>query len=380
MRKLRMILTLIVLVMGIGIGKSEGVTINKIVGIASSCDNSEGCIPIPLVVSSLCTAVQTCPLLSAPSYTDSLRFWGTGGTAGIGCRTSIDGGATWGACASEPFGLGAKEHYAGAADGGVIAISQIAGDCVVRRSEDNAASWTTVFTFTMAAGCGGPISGGTLLKCFPDGECSHIATNTTNGQCTILNSTSSGTAGSWTAGITTAACFGGTVVGASYDGDDGIMTQSGMTLVTGFFTATGFAGWGISALWPTGVGSCWGSVVLSLVARAICYNTGDANYRLRDVNGVVVRDLVMPNAFLAMNNGGLGMSIGDTNVLYVVATSNNPSAIGVWASRDGGVSFGRIGTVGPGVSIREGDIFFANGCIYFSGGVITPVFAKVCVN
>jgi len=377
MRKLRMILALIVLVMGIGIGKSEGVTIKKIVGTASSCDESEGCLPVPLVLTGLCTV--TCPLLSAPSYTDSLRFWGTGGTAGTGCRTSTDGGATWGACTTNPFTPGTKEHYAGTVDGGVIAVSQVVGDCVIRKSVDNAASWTTVFTFTVATGCGGPISAGTFLKCLANGECHMLVTGPGTG-CNILESTENGNIGTWLNVLTDVSCFAATPTGYSYDGTDGIMTQSGASTLSGWFTFTGGIGWTSSAVWPGTVGQCWGSVILSGVPRAICYNTGDANYTLRDVDGVVVTNLVLPNAVLLVSNGGLGMSIAGTSLLYVVATSSNPSAIGVWASRDAGVSFGRIGTIGPSVVIREGDIFFANGCIYFSGGLITPVFAKVCVN
>lgn len=67
----------------------------KIIGIKSECDTTlTGCQPPPpLALSILCTAgAGVCVRNSAPDWTNSSRFYGTGGT---NCRVSVDEGSTW---------------------------------------------------------------------------------------------------------------------------------------------------------------------------------------------------------------------------------------------------------------------------------------------
>jgi hypothetical protein len=116
--------------------------------------------------------------------------------------------------------------------------------------------------------------------------------------------------------------------------------------------------------------------------NGVCYSSGET-YVLRNSIGAVVQSIVLPGVYQVAATGGLAISVA-TNVMYVVATvaGGAPRNIGVWVSQDNGASFLQIytspSTVMDGISL--GDIFLANGCVYFSGGNFgaQKTFVKIC--
>lgn len=342
-----------------------------VVGTQSECDTTNtGCQPIPLTVTNLCVnAGGLCPIRAAQSFTDTTRFWGTINSVGA-CSTSTDGGATWGACTTQPFSSGAKEHYAGASDGSVIAVAQVAGNCVIKRSINNGSTWTTVMTYATTSGCGGANTGGTLLKCLSNGTCEMPFINTATQFCHVLESIDNGQ--NWSSITPIASCIGAPS-GSAYNGTIGIVSYQTTGATTAVLnTTSGFGGWVKSAAWGVGAGDCWGSVIYNGAAHSICFSA--TNYTMNSTAGTLELNMILPSVLAVADDGGLAISLG-TNNMYVFATMSIAGAhSGIWVTRDGS-SFTLIATNPANTGMREGDVFLSNGCIYFA---ISSMFGKIC--
>jgi hypothetical protein len=352
----------------VGAPKSDAII--KIVGGQAACDTAfTGCFSVPLTVTNLCvSAVSLCPIRASASFTSSTRFWGTINSI-AGCSTSTNSGVTWGACTAQPFSSGAKEHYAGAADGSVIAVAQVAGNCVVKRSVNNATSWSTVFTYVTSAGCGGANTGGTLLKCLSNGTCEMPFVNTGTQFCHVLESTDNGQ--NWSSITAFSGCID-IPAGSAYNGTNGIVSSQ----VTGgtstiLNTVSGFGGWTKSAAWGVGAGDCWGSVIYNGTAHSICFSV--TNYTMNSPAGVLELNMIIPGVSAVADTGGLAFSVG-TNNLYVLAGISGTSRSGLWITQNGS-TFILLATNPLNTGVREGDTFFANGCIYFAAN---SIFQKIC--
>jgi hypothetical protein len=375
MKKLLIGLILIALC-GLGV-KADAAAPSSIIGLSGECNLAfTGCNAIPLTLTVMCTV--SCPRYTAPSFIDSTRFWGSMLGGSPNCVTSTDSGATWAGCTTQPFTSGAKEHYAGASDGSVIAIADTGALCTVKRSTDNGATWPTVFTSAFGAGegCGGSTNGGYLLICIANGECSFPYINNSPQTCDLLGSTDNGQTWAFlTVGLT--GCVMGHS-GAAYDGTDGIMSPnapSGGTSLS-LNTVIGLGGYAKSAVWPVAANTCWGNVAYNGLPHGICFGTSNS-YELRSAAGVLETTFTLPGVLVLSNSGGLGVSIGP-NTLYVIAQKTTPSgAVGFWVTRDNGASFGLLGSTGAIGGMREGTAYFAHGCVFASFGT-TPVFTKVC--
>jgi hypothetical protein len=349
--------------------------IGALYGANVACDPAIAtCTPIPLAVSILCTV--SCPLRVSPSYASGTEFWAASGSGAGNCARSTDGGATWPACTTQPSTTSQNELYAGASDGSVVVVMRENGPtrCDIRRSPDNGATWPLVFT--QAVNCDVGSIEGQYLYCLADGRC-EAAMNTAN-TFRIYRSTDNGQ--SWLAGETgSASC--GTSAGAAWDGSNGIIPSEnpgcgGGNLATAFFsTADSYA---VSTAWTGAQGDCWGQVIYNGTARAICQGsvaTPDNRYSLRSSTGALVASLTLPGALLtSIDAGGLALA-PFTNVLYILATRATDA--GIYVSQDNLASFNLIGTLGAGVTVRGGNMFYSGGCIYIAGG-ITRRFAKIC--
>jgi hypothetical protein len=350
------------------IGVSQSEAIKSIVGVSSECDSTNtGCIPIPLANTTICSA--GCTTLTAKSFTDANRFWG--GTSS--CRTSTDGGATWGNCTTQPLSSGAQENYAEASDGSVIAIGQVTTTCTVKRSTDQGANWTTVYTAASTAiACGGAVTGGYRLICLSDARCTFSTVHGTTSVPIALESTDNGQ--TWVP--TTYGAVATSFVSMAWDGSAGIATSNGLR--SGKYAA----GWSQGAAAFASCGTISGSVVYNGVGYGLCKDTGTNEiYRMMTADGALFKAITLPGVYQSSGVGILAYSVG-TNTLHVVANvavTAGSLPIGVWVSRDDGVTFTKVYTSPQTVNSMgsQSSIFYTNGCVYYSGGVGT-VFNKVC--
>jgi len=360
---------LVVILSLLGIVSSEAVV--KVAGITSQCDTTNsGCFTIPLQGTILCGPGATCPTQAAPSFTNSNRFWGGGGSS---CRTSSDGGTTWANCATQPLSSGGQEQYAGSSDGGVIAIGDLAGTCTIKKSTDNASNWSTVYS-SVTAGCGGALTGGSKLKCLSDGRCDFVFVNGSTFLPNVLHSDNDGN--TW--GLTV---NGGTVTSSylsmAWDGTAGIVTAN--TFRSEKYTS---GVWSEGAAAFAGCGTISGSVVYNGVGYGLCKDPGTNEiFRIMTADGALFKNITL-TGIIQSGIPALAYSVG-TDILYVMAPMNTaPSAtVAVFVSRDNGVSFGKIFESPQSINsmTNRGDVFFANGCIYWSvlgGG--SPMFMKIC--
>lgn len=357
----------------VGISASEAV---KRVGASGQCDTSiSGCFSIPLQTTVLCGPGAGCPALSAPGYIDGVvntnRWWGGTGAA---CRTSTDGGTTWANCTTQPLNSGSQEFYAGSSDGGVIATGDLAGTCTIKKSIDNGANWSTVYSNASLPGCGGALSGGTRLKCLSDSRCDFVFVNSTTTFPNVLHSSNDGQTWALTAngGIGTTA-----YLSMAWDGTTGVVSAN--TFRPEYY-ASGTWAEGVAY---TGCGLISGSMIYNGIGYGICRDTvANEKFKLVDpVTGVPFKTVTLPGV-IQTGVPALGYSVA-TNNLYMIAPLNTApaSAIGVFVSRDDGASFVNIFTSSQGINsmTNRGDITGAGGCIYFSvlGGGPT-MFAKIC--
>lgn len=161
-------------------------TVTTILGGNLQCDSTiDTCSSFPTSMSFLCDGSGTnlnCPQYFHPDWTQpaGTRFFGiTNRTNPPIYLTSTDG-ITWTATTVQPFTaavLNAGSSMAVASNGSLLAISgQGANLCLIRRSTDQGASWTTVFT-DAALTC-------SMLGAFPSPPRSYCAS--AGGYCATL--------------------------------------------------------------------------------------------------------------------------------------------------------------------------------------------------
>lgn len=361
------------ILMVLSVSVSQSAVVSKIVGLVGECDtNNSGCFPIPTTFTSLCVA--SCPVASQPSLLVSTRFWGNNGTL---CKLSTDGGGTWSTCVSNPF-TGAV-NVAEAADGAVIGVdTEGVNVCTIRRSIDLGVNWAIVFT-KAGVNCTGASGYGSLLRCRIDGKCILPFYNSVSSTCLTYTSTDNGQ--NWSEGLAGVACSIGDATSTSWNGAiGGVVSRVHLGTQQAWNTVDGNL-WVISANWPTNI-ICPGSMILGSALHSICWNNPAGTWNLRNSAGVSVRAVTFPGAFSAANNGPMEFAIG-VNTIYVLLPVTKPAGslpIGIWVSRDTGVSFTLIAETATGVnSMNGGDIYRSEltGCIYFSAGT-TPMFGKIC--
>ena len=373
MKRLLGVFTLIILFCGISILGSDAATPRRILGASGECDtNNAGCISIPLTVTVKCTV--TCAFRTSPSYASATEFWAAANTGTGACRRSIDSGATWPACTAQPFATGANELYAGAADGSVIAVGTTTGPntCTVRRSTNNATSWTTVFTLVFNCNAGN--LEGQRLYCLIDGRCEFVGG--ASGASRVFRSSDNGQ--TWAAGETGIApnCSN---AGLAWDGSAGIApseaTGCGGGNIARAFLATGDV-WADSIAWNGTQGDCWGSIIWNGVGHAVCQGasaTPDGRYTIRNSVGTNVRSLNLTGAGIAGIDAG-GVAVAPfTDTIYIFATRSTDT--GIWVTRDDALTFTLIGTLTG--TMRGGHAYYANGCVYFTGQASTK-FVQIC--
>jgi hypothetical protein len=365
----KMIFAVLLLLLIVGVGKSDAVM--KVFGLTGECSLSfSGCTVIPLTPTTLCTI--SCPQQTSFSYTDANRFWGA--STGVGsCLTSTNGGITWVACATQPFTTGNREFYAGAADGSVIAVGTTTGPttCTIKKSTNNGASWSTVFTALQQ--CTSGSLEGQRLFCLSDDRCGFIGWDATT--VTMFRSNDDGD--NWVQGETST---GGNcaIPSTIWNGTAGFIPSQNTGCGGGSVAKAGYTtidSWLTSSVWSGTQGSCWNAVIYNGAPRAIC-QVGGANYTMNTETGAVANTLVLPGVSTGADSGGVALT-PFANTMYIVATKA-ASGIGIWVSRDSLASFTMVGSFGGGgAGPRGGNSFFANGCIYFTTGQ-TAMFGKVC--
>jgi hypothetical protein len=291
------------------------------------------------------------------------------------CKTSIDGGVTWGDCTTQPFSSGGKESYAGTADGSVIGTARVGVDCFIKKSIDNGTSWATKFTAAGEA-CGGGTTGPTWVSCFFDGSCVFVYKNASDlGK--VVRSTDNGE--SWST-IFTGVASTRLIQASSYASPNSVVVQAegvGWRNVSG--SSSSYIN---SVAWAAG-SSCWGAYILNGTAFGVCYSGAGSIYQIRNsLTGALVFSPTLPGAIALGNVGGVALGYG-SSVVYTLATWQPVSGlapIGIYVSRDSGATYTLLGLSNVTVnSMREGDFWAhpTNGCLYFSAG-LTPMFGKIC--
>lgn len=359
----------------------------NIIGVNAQCDTAlVGCTRLLITVTELCIdGVNLCPQNSVASFTDSNRFWGRASAATQACRTSTNGGSIWSACTTQPFGVGENstpEHYGSASDGSVIAISTITTGTVgtIRRSIDNGTSWSTVFSepgISYSTALPGGNAEGQLVVCLSDGRCEFVGNMAGgSGRFRVYRSNDNGT--SWVAGETSAVTTGCPSSGTVWNGLIGISPFIGTTACGGGIMRTYSASsdvWSLSAAWGTSPGDCWGPVIYNGANNVICNNV--TNYTLYSSTGVVISNLILPGSIPTISIGAQAYSTG-TNIMYIVATGTS-SKFNVYVSINNLANFTKIfTTTNTSGSARGGNMYAANGCIYFSVNPTFPIFGKIC--
>lgn len=362
----RALLSICLVVLLLCVPKSHAVSV--IFGTAGECNLSfSGCTTIPLTPTLLCGPSASCPIMLAPSFVSASRFWGN---TGSGCKTSTDGAQTWANCTTAPLSSGAMEHISSAADGSVIVAGSVGVTCTIVKSTDNGVTWNTVYSNVAVNGCGGAVSGSNRLICLSDDRCTFLFMNSTSGLPAALESTDDGD--TWA--LSTVGVAGNVPRSMAWDGTSGIMTSNTLRGLT-------YTG-GVWAQGTAGIAGCTfitGSVVYNSSGYGLCYASVE-NYEMHDANGALFKTITLPGALLT-GGASYAQSIA-TNVLYVAANSYVASGnvpVGIWVSRDNGVSFVKIYTtpIGTNSSSTTGSAFFANGCVYFSVGT-TAAIVKIC--
>jgi hypothetical protein len=354
--------------------------IGSVKGGAVECNSANPlCTPIALTVSMLCNQSSLCPTMSAPSFTNSQRFWGM--TVAGDCKTTVDGGTTWAGCTTAT--PAATRFIAGAADGSVIAVALSAGVCSFYKSTDNGLTWPLVHT--TGTTCNGGSGAFSQIKCLTTGTCIYPTNDALLTTCNLFQSNNSG--GTWSL-ATTSACGDVTnfaVVGTYYNGTFGVLLNNIQAASQTQWITLNNLTWTASAVWPTTQRCTGGVAAYGGSLHVLCLQTDLSGYRIYTSNGALEQPIVLPGVALSAGQGALFASAGAA--LYVVATYQpTPTDIphvGVWASRDSGVTFTFLAaSSGAGsAQVQSGDIYVHNGCVYFSSGSFPSnvVFGKVCL-
>jgi len=367
---------MLVVMCGIGVVRSDGAVVSRVVGLSSECDTlNAGCIAFPATFSAVCTS--GCPEIIQPSFTDVNRMWGRTGTGVGSCTTSTNGGSTWAGCTTQAFIGGTfqgQEMYMGTADGSVVVISyDTTPTCYIRKSTDNGTSWSTKFTF--ADRCSGAFYESASGWCLADGRCEFQSYHSSaNPSAIYVIYRSSDNGETWTRGDI-ATDTSNRPVGSIWDGNIGIMALTQTTITGGAYSSPGADTWSKGASAASSFGNCWGAVILSSVPYGMCSN--GTVYTLRDRTGTLFKTPTFsPTPLFNVDSGGVSYAY-DNNTIYTLVTSSG-GATGLYVSRSAGTSFTLIASVNPG-SLRGGTMWKhpINGCVYWVAGTAIRI-GKVC--
>lgn len=351
----------------IGIVKSEAIV--RIVGTTGQCDTTiSGCNPIPLIPTTLCVA--SCVQNIAPDWKVPTRLWGVNTNA---CRVSVNGGVTWGACGtSNPTGSGGQTFIAGTGDGAAVVIGDNGvNNCLIKRSTDGGTVWTTVFTSAVigSSSCTGQ-QGNSKLQCLSDGRCAYFGTRVTDSKPIVIHSDDNGLTWSISAGAT--AVPGGTVA-MTWVGTD-ILGPAAAAGQRSAFVQT--AGWLVTASTGTWAEFCQSGIN---GVTGVCFVASTNTIHFRDNQGTLLSTSTLPGA-LTTNNTGLAFQYQSS--VYVLDNKKVVSGtvpFGIWVVPSSGGTGILLYTspITANSSSFVGDMFFANGCIYFVAGTTSTV-GKIC--
>ena len=367
----------LILLAALGILGTKAEAVFRIVGSQVQCDTAlSGCTYLPTTVTTLCTA--SCPGASGYSMVSSLVFWGS---SGANCLRSVDGGVTWPTCATQPFpgGNAISINVTGAANGNVVAVARLqtpSNLCAFAVSTDNAATWTTVLSVTPY--CDLAAYRGQHIYCFSGGSCEAVVSSGA-GVRQIFRSSNNGV--NWIQGETISTGFGSDS-GSITNGAIGILPPATPTNTSTSFVSTSGDSYIESVAWSGTQGNCWGQVILNSVPYTVCQAVGavpSSQYTLRTSTGAVFKSMSIPDADLSSTGTLGGVSVAPfANTMYLAALTISTAKIGLWVSQNSGSTFTQLASITSGAAIsREGNAFYANGCVYFNIGS-TPKFAKVC--
>lgn len=374
-RALYGLLLCIAFMIGIPASSDSASAISKIYGLAGECNLSyAGCTPIPTTVTMICTV--GCPQAATPSLTDANRMWGRSSGAAGACRTSTDGGATWAACTTQPFVGGTwqgREQYVGTGDGGVIALSfDTTPTCMIRKSIDNAATWTTVFT--SAERCAGPQYETSSGWCLEDGRC-EIQSHHSSAVPAYATYRSSDDGDTWIKGADTGVDTVRVPAGSVWNGTVGLMPLTQTDIGGATYSNLGSGSWGVGVSTGSGFGDCWGQAIIGGVPYAMCAN--GTVYTLRSSTGTLFKTPTFSSSVLfTIDSGGVSLGYNST-VVYTLISSTTGSKI--FVSKDSGSTFTYIGNATSG-NLRGGVMWVhpINACVYFNAGG-TLYIGKICI-
>lgn len=358
------------------------------VGGQAECDtDNAGCFSIPLTVSFLCdgsVGVPNCPQYFDPDRTDTTgqTFYGiNNGYTPRRCVKSTNGGSVWSACTTNPFASIATGpvYFTVTPSGVLLAAGRTAANfCEIKRSNDQGATWTLVFSSVAGAvACNNTASntpGGSLLKCIPSGTyCVLLAANIfTTGTWTPITSTDSGA--TWT-----------TETGLVTNSTDAVLRSLVLNdftgLALGLMTTTtrsllGLEAWSVSTAWSTLPVSefCTGIIRGSLSAICSPDAANEGVYTLRDSEGGLQSSFTMTNAPGSASSPLVtAVSISST-VGYVLGREvPGTTRYNIWVTTNTFGDTALLTSITPTTyftSCCVGDMLFYNGSIYMTSGGI----------
>jgi len=386
----RWLLSCVFLVMCVNLSAAQ---VRSVVGVNVSGPKPD----YPLASSILCNGSAgelDCPQYFSPDWSDTSgeRFFGvTNITTPATFVQSLDGGTTWTPGPSNPFAATTVNGtaFALASDGSLIAAADVNGttiSCQIRRSTDQGVSWTTVHSFTNATGFCGAF--GTTVMSSP----ARCALNSS--KCIIMGWTgvnpvpivSQDNGVTWATGATLATIVGSPpFLGASLS-DNGVLGISGhpgvQTTTQSPYTDGGIS-WLSSGVWggiPGVSHRCTGPVQHNLGSGAtlVCGpgSVSPTLYVFGEVTGSVpsvIRTFTLSDAPPSSGSPDANALQWDANTYYVTSRNAAATRTNIYITTDSFVSTHLIGSLLPTnqfTSCCRGDMFKANGRVYFTSGGI----------
>ncbi len=370
--------------------------VGAIYGASVACDPAlTGCIQIPLSASLLCDgtgAILDCPQYFAPDWAGSdQRFFGWTNRVNPGrCVQSTNGGTTWGACPTQPFVAALDVNGASlsvASDGSlIVAADQGANNCIIRRSTDYGANWSTVFTDTTAGvscgiGFGAPTP--SITRCAQTGGYC-LVFGRGAGAFEQISYFSTDNGANWTKGSSATMVSGDAETPLRFDESASI----GVTTVAAVTYNSTFAGVksGNNMIvttaipLPPGAGASarcpapftWGGI-RSFLCGGDSLNTG--TYRLFNIIGTAPTFIssFIPTDAPLFANAPDPMAVGfNATTAYMIQRNIASTQINIYVTRDSFGSIIQIANILPttalGVNCCRGDTHIRSGKIYFTTG------------
>lgn len=213
---------------------SAQTTVTEVLGANAACDpDIDTCLFFPAGGAVLCNgggAILNCPQWFHPDWSQApgTRFFGVTNRLNPPIYVlSTDGGTTFSALATQPFvaavlNLGGK--VAVASDGSFLAAAgQGANTCIIRRSTDQGANWTTVFTHATRQ-CTNPFGSPTAPGMACEATGGYCAVIDPFNAATIFTIFSTDNGANWSVGATGAAILSAdsTAYGPAHDSSGGV--------------------------------------------------------------------------------------------------------------------------------------------------------------